>query len=65
MDAGATACRDASAPRPDVIRFGTVPVLEILWPESTELNARLRELILARMASSQGLVDSNVGGWQS
>jgi len=65
MDAGATACRDAPAPRPDVIRFGTVPVLEILWPESTELNARLRDLILARMASSQGLVDSNVGGWQS
>jgi len=49
----------------DLIEFGTLPVLRYLWPDSEELNARLRALALARMTSSKGLVDSNVGGFQS
>jgi len=49
----------------ELIEFGAVPVLRYLWPESDELNAALRRVVLAKMASSQGLVDSNEGGWHS
>jgi len=51
--------------RMELIEFGAVPVLRYLWPESDELNAALRRVVLAKMASSQGLVDSNEGGWHS
>jgi uncharacterized protein (TIGR02466 family) len=52
-------------PRAKLVEFGAVPVLECLWPDSEQLNARLRQVILAKMASSHGLVDTNVGGWHS
>ena len=48
-----------------LIEFGAIPVLKHLWPESAELNTALRQLILARMAGSAGVVDSNAGGWHS
>lgn len=52
-------------PRAELIEFGVVPVLRYLWPDSAELNARLRDVILAKMTSSNGVVDTNVGGWHS
>src|SRR5207244_6155001 len=51
--------------RMELIEFGAVPVFKYLWPESDELNAALRRVVLAKMAGSQGLVDSNEGGWHS
>jgi len=52
-------------PRAELIEFGAIPVLKYLWPDSEELNARLRQVILAKMAGSSGVVDTNVGGWHS
>jgi uncharacterized protein (TIGR02466 family) len=54
-----------AGPEERLVEFGAAPVLECFWPGSDELNARLRDVILARMAASQGLVDTNVGGWHS
>lgn len=49
----------------EVVEFGASPVLKHFWPDSEELNAGLRDVILARMRKSQGVVDTNVGGWHS
>ena len=46
-------------PRAELIEFGAIPVLKYLWPDSEELNARLRQVILAQMAGSSGVVDTN------
>ena len=65
MNAKAMPACDAAEPHLELIRFAAMPILQCLWAESGALNDSLRRLILARMAGSQGLVDSNVGGWQS
>jgi uncharacterized protein (TIGR02466 family) len=57
--------RSASAARIELVEFGATPVLKHFWPRSEELNAGLRDVILARMRSSHGVVDTNVGGWHS
>lgn len=59
--------RPASAPDVDPSRteIGASPIFTHVWPDSTELNARLRQLVLERMATTPGLTRSNCGGWQS
>ncbi len=44
--------------------FGT-PVATYEWPDSGDLNAALRALILEKEAASGGLSRSNAGGWHS
>jgi uncharacterized protein (TIGR02466 family) len=51
--------------RAELIEFGAVPILSYQWPDSEQLNARLQQVILAKMTASHGLVDTNVGGWHS
>ena len=41
------------------------PVVLHDWPESTDLNSALREIILTEEQQSPGLSKSNVGGWHS
>jgi hypothetical protein len=57
--------RSASAPRVELVEFGAAPVLQHFWAGSEELNAGLRDVILARMQRTHGVVDTNVGGWHS
>lgn len=45
--------------------LGTSPIFTHVWPDSDELNAQLRRIVLDRMAVSHGLKKSNCGGWQS
>jgi hypothetical protein len=45
--------------------LGTSPIFTHVWPDSDELNAQLRTIVLDRMAVSPGLKKSNCGGWQS
>jgi hypothetical protein len=45
--------------------LGTSPIFTHVWPDSDELNAQLRTIVLNRMAVSPGLKKSNCGGWQS
>jgi uncharacterized protein (TIGR02466 family) len=44
--------------------FGT-PISTYLWPDSDTLNAELRDVILQKEKSDEGLARSNVGGWHS
>jgi uncharacterized protein (TIGR02466 family) len=49
-------------------RFGSLfvtPVLEHVWTDGTELNAYLRESILAHAGRHPGNARTNVGGWHS
>jgi hypothetical protein len=59
--------RPASAPDVDPTRteIGASPVFSHVWPDSDELNARIRQLVEERMATTPGLTRSNCGGWQS
>src|SRR5205823_104338 len=57
--------RAVSGAQMDLVEFGAIPVLKYLWPDSETLNAELRRVIMAKMASSPGVVDSNEGGWHS
>lgn len=41
------------------------PIAVHEWPDSAELNAELKSLILADEAGGDGLARSNVGGWHS
>ena len=43
----------------------STPILMQVWPESTQLNAELQELVLARERADKGVIKSNLGGWQS
>jgi uncharacterized protein (TIGR02466 family) len=54
----------ANAEGPVVLAFPT-PIFRRRWPDSAELNAGLRELVLARRAKTPSTARSNVGGWQS
>jgi uncharacterized protein (TIGR02466 family) len=47
-----------------VLAFAT-PIYRRAWPDSAELNARLREIVLERKAANPSTARSNVGGWQS
>ena len=63
------AASNASADTLDISKsygliFGT-PLTVYVWPESDAVNAELRELILSKEATSEGLSRSNVGGWHS
>ncbi len=51
--------------REDVVRAFATPIYRRRWPDSAALNARLRELVLARRAAAASTRRSNVGGWQS
>lgn len=42
-----------------------VPFLSHLWDDRSELNARMREMILRREQEHPGQRKTNVGGWQS
>lgn len=61
--------RPGSLPAPpgglDRAEIGTTPIFTHVWPDSAELDAELRRLVLARMATTPGLKKSNCGGWQS
>ncbi|WP_169747804.1 putative 2OG-Fe(II) oxygenase [Pseudonocardia acaciae] len=46
-------------------RIGTSPVFSHVWEDHAELNARLRQVVLDKMAVTPGLKKSNCGGWQS
>ncbi len=41
------------------------PVLEHVWPDGPELNAALRDAILAQAQRHPGTERTNVGGWHS
>jgi len=43
----------------------SIPILTHQWPDSDELNAELRRVVLGRRDSSPGVVKTNRGGWQS
>jgi hypothetical protein len=45
--------------------LGGSPLFTHTWPNSENLNAQLRQVVLGRMAVSPGLKKSNCGGWQS
>ncbi len=45
--------------------YFATPVAVMDTPDSAALNAALREIILAREQSSEGVAHSNLGGWQS
>ena len=45
--------------------YFATPVAVAELPGAKELNARLREIILAREYASAGVTHSNLGGWQS
>lgn len=47
-----------------MLAFAT-PVIAYPWPDSDDLNARLRESVLAAEARDKGMKRSNVGGWHS
>ena len=47
-----------------VLAFAT-PIYRRTWPDSAELNARLREIVLERKAAAASTARSTVGGWQS
>jgi len=49
----------------DVFYAFSTPILIRTWPDSGPFNAELQELVLARERESQGVVKSNLGGWQS
>jgi uncharacterized protein (TIGR02466 family) len=42
-----------------------IPVFRIHWQDAELLNAQLKQVILARMEQSPGVVKTNRGGWQS
>ena len=43
----------------------TTPILKYIWPDSEQLNRRLRRAILKEESVSAGTTYSSVGGWQS
>ena len=47
--------RAVSGAQMDLVEFGAIPVLKYLWPDSETLNAELRRVIMAKMASSPGV----------
>ena len=49
----------------NVLGAFVTPMLLRRWPESAELNRRLRELILENERQDAGMNRSNVGGWHS
>jgi len=49
----------------ELIDLYRIPILKHRWPKSADMNARLRQVILARMSDSAGVVKTNRGGWQS
>lgn len=49
----------------DVVLAFATPIYRRTWPDSGELNARLREIVLERKATAASTARSNVGGWQS
>ena len=58
MNAGPSASPQATS------LFDTIVIVDELT-EATQLNATLRDMILARQAAAPGVNMSNVGGWQS
>lgn len=49
----------------NVLMTFVTPVLVRRWPDTSNLNGRLRDLILAAESRSTGMARSNVGGWHS
>lgn len=49
----------------EMMHLFPVPVLRYRWPETERLNAELKQVVLARMERSPGVVKTNRGGWQS
>lgn len=47
-----------------LMSFST-PLLNLVWPDSEEINDALRGLILGEAGESAGISRSNVGGWHS
>ena len=48
-----------------ILSLFETPVYSMLIPDHAALDEALREIILARRANVQGVMISNVGGWQS
>lgn len=48
-----------------LIHLFTTPILKYIWPDSEQLNRRLRRAILKEESVSAGTTYSSVGGWQS
>jgi len=57
--------RDSCAAQAQILELFATPVLRCFWPDSDALNAELKNVILSRMQKSQGVVQSNRGGWHS
>jgi uncharacterized protein (TIGR02466 family) len=64
MNASASSLRVAT-PRIELLEFAPAVIARHFWEGSEELNVQLRDVILAKMRSSRGVVDTNVGGWHS
>lgn len=63
--AGSPAAGSPADQADPVVRAFPTPIFRRLWPDSDDLNAGLRELVLARRAATPSASRSNVGGWQS
>lgn len=57
--------RPVSEPALGQSQIGTTPVYSHVWEDAAELNAKLREIVLHRAATTPGLQKSQCGGWQS
>ena len=55
----------SAAPALTGTALGSSPIFTHVWPDSADLNARLRRVVLDRQAVDPGLKKSNCGGWQS
>lgn len=63
MDAGPEIAVKPDLDRPMAI--GGSPIFTVQWPDTDELNAQLREVVLRKKATTPGLKKSNCGGWHS
>lgn len=46
-------------------QIGGSPIFTRQWPDTEQLNARLREVVLQKQATTLGMKKSNCGGWHS
>lgn len=53
------------SPQSELIQTCSVPLMKCRWPDASDFNACLSEVILSRAKRESGVTISNVGGWHS
>ena len=56
---------NGQSPRSEVIQTCSVPLMKCRWPDASDFNDCLSEVILTRAKCESGVTISNVGGWHS